>query len=147
MRLDVWFLLSPVDGLSAGRLLSADKQQVELDFFFFFALQLIYSVLLISGVVQSDSVIPIFIFFRLFFHIGYHRVFSRVLCMILQGIAGFLSYKQWCVYINPNLLLYPISLPRPDFPFGNPKFIFNTCKSASVLEISSCISFKKIRFH
>ena len=36
MRLDVWFLLSPVDCLSAGRLLSADKQQVELDFFFFF---------------------------------------------------------------------------------------------------------------
>jgi len=33
MRLDGRFLLSPVDCLSAGRLLSADKQQVELDFF------------------------------------------------------------------------------------------------------------------
>ena len=32
MRLDGRFLLSPVDCLSAGRLLSADKQQVELDF-------------------------------------------------------------------------------------------------------------------
>ena len=52
-------------------------------FFFFFVVYFIYSVLFISGVVQSDSVIPIFIFFRLFFHIGYHRVFSRVLCMIL----------------------------------------------------------------
>lgn len=35
MRLDGRFLLSPVDCLSAGQLLSADKQQVELDFFFF----------------------------------------------------------------------------------------------------------------
>lgn len=34
MRLDGRFLLSPVDCLSAGQLLSADKQQVELDFFF-----------------------------------------------------------------------------------------------------------------
>ena len=48
------------------------------------------------------------------------------------------------MYINPNLLLYPISLPPPDFLFGNHKFIFNTCKSASVLEISSRISLKKL---
>ena len=43
------------------------------------------------------------------------------------------------MYIKPNLLIYPISLPPPDFPFGNHKFIFNTCKSAFVSEMSSCI--------
>ena len=41
---------------------------------------MIYNVILISGVLQSDSVIHISIFFRFFSDIGYYRVLSRVPC-------------------------------------------------------------------
>ena len=51
---------------------------------FFIGVELIYNVVLVSGVQQSDSIIHIhiFILFRLFSHIGYHRILSRVPCAI-----------------------------------------------------------------
>ena len=52
--------------------------------FNFIGLQLIYNVVLASGVQQCDSVIHIHIFvlFRFFSHVGYHRTLSRVPCAI-----------------------------------------------------------------
>ena len=52
--------------------------------FNFIGLQLIYNVVLASGVQQCDSVIHIhiFILFRFFSHVGYHRTLSRVPCAI-----------------------------------------------------------------
>ena len=40
------------------------------EFFFFIEVQLIYNAVLVSGVQQSDSVIPMFIFFKVVFHYG-----------------------------------------------------------------------------
>ena len=42
-----------------------------------------YSVVLVSGVQQSDFIIHISIFFIFFSYIGYYRLLSRVLCAIV----------------------------------------------------------------
>ena len=49
----------------------------------FIGVELTYSVVLLSGVQQSESVIHIYksIFKRFFFHIGHYRVLSRVPCV------------------------------------------------------------------
>ena len=51
---------------------------------FYFILQLINNVVLVSGVQLSDSVIHIhiYILFQILSHIGYYRVLSRVPCAI-----------------------------------------------------------------
>ena len=51
----------------------------------YIGVELIYNVMLVSGVQQSDSVIHIFIypfFFIFFSHIGYYRILSRAPCAI-----------------------------------------------------------------
>ena len=57
---------------------------------------MIYNVVLVSGVQQSESVIHIHIstlfFFRLFSHIGHYRVLSRVPCAIQQVLISYLFY-------------------------------------------------------
>ena len=81
---------------------------------------MIFNVVLVSGVQHSDSVIHIhiLIFFRLFSHIDYYRILSRVPCAIQKVLVVYLFYIQYCVYmfVNPKLLIYP-SPQR--FPFGN----------------------------
>ena len=75
------------------------------------------------------------LFFRFFFHIGHYRVLSRVPCAIQQVLNSYLFYIWQCVYVNPNLPIYP----SPTFPPGNHKFV-----STSVtlfLQISSFVSF------
>ena len=49
---------------------------------FFFGVELMYSVVLVSGVQQSEPVIHISILFQVHFHIGYYLVWSRVPCAI-----------------------------------------------------------------
>ena len=39
-----------------------------------------------------------------------------------------LFYVQWCVSVNPKLLIYP----SPRFSFGSHKFVFYVCESVSV---------------
>ena len=75
-------------------------------------------------------------FFRFFSHIGYHRILSRVPCVIQQVLIGYLSYIQQCVYVNPKLPIYP---SPQSFPFGNHKVIFDICKSVSVLQKKSTL--------
>ena len=61
-------------------------------FLFCIGLQLIYNVVLVSGVQQSDSVIHIHtLFFSKFFsHLVYSRILSRVPCAIQQVLVGYL---------------------------------------------------------
>ena len=69
-------------------------------------------------------------FYRLFSRIDHYRVLSRVPCAIQQVLISYLFYIQQCLYVTPNLLIYPS--PRP-FSFGNHKFVFEDCESVSVL--------------
>ena len=83
-------------------------------FWFFIGVQLIYNVVLVSAVQQSESVIYIYpLFFRFFSHIGDYRVLSRVPCAIQQVLISYLFYIQQYVYVNPNLPIYPS--PRKQF--------------------------------
>ena len=106
---------------------------------FFIEVQLIYIVVLVSGVQQSDSVIHIhtyiyiyiyihiyihiyicvyiyvyiyIFFFRFFSLVGYYKMLSIVPCAIQQIYVGYLFYIQQYVYVNSKLLIYP-SLPFP----------------------------------
>ena len=47
------------------------------------------------------------LFFRFFSHIGHYRVLSRVPCAIQQVLICYLFYIQQCVYVSPNLPIYP----------------------------------------
>ena len=53
-------------------------------FIYLIGVQLIYNVVLVLGVHQNDLVTHghISIFFRLFSHIGYYKILSRVTCAI-----------------------------------------------------------------
>ena len=97
-------------------------------FFFDFILQLIYNVVLVPGVQQSDSFIHIniSILFQILFHIGYYRILSRGPCAIKEVLVDYLFYIYQCVFVNPKLLVYPST---PCFPFGNHKFVFEVCES------------------
>ena len=46
-------------------------------------------------------------FFRFFSHICYYKVLSRFPCAVQQVFVDYLFYMQQCVYVNPNLLIYP----------------------------------------
>ena len=50
--------------------------------FFFIGISLIYNVVLVSGVQQSESVSHNPLFFRFFSHLGHHRVLSTAPCAI-----------------------------------------------------------------
>ena len=61
------------------------KSHYEYNMIFSIEVWLIYSVVLVSGVQQNDSdkYIYIYVFvYRLFSHIGYYRILSRVPCAI-----------------------------------------------------------------
>ena len=50
------------------------------------------------------------LFFRFFSHKGHFRVLSRIPCATQQVLVGYLFYVQLCVYLNPQLLIYPCPL-------------------------------------
>ena len=64
----------------------------------FIGVQLTYSVVLLSGVQQSQSVLQIHlsILFRFFPHIGCYRILSRVPCAIQQVLVTHAFYIQQC---------------------------------------------------
>ena len=103
----------------------------------FIEVQLIYNVVLVSGVQQSVSVlhIHIAILFKDYFPIQAIRVLSRFLCAASPCTVGsycrsqYQFYIQQCVYVNTNLPIYPFPLLHSD----NYKFIFYICDSSSVL--------------
>ena len=52
------------------------------------------------------------LFYRLFSHIGHYKVLSRLPRAIQQVLVSYLFYIQWCVYVCPNLPIYP----SPSYP-------------------------------
>ena len=88
-------------------------------FIYLIDIQLVYSVVLVPGVQQSDSVLHICVyiyryifFFRLLSIIGYYKILNIVPCAIQQALVVYLFYIQQCVSANPKLLIYP----SPPFP-------------------------------
>ena len=77
--------------------------------------------------VNQFTYTQIHFFLRFFSHIGHYRVQSRVPCAIQQGLIMYLFYIQQCVYVNPNLPIYP-SPPHPLVTM----FVFSVCYSISV---------------
>ena len=78
--------------------------------FIFVGVQLIYNIVLASGLQQSESVTHIHIctfFFLDSFPIQAIRVLSRVPSAIQQVLISYLFYIQQCVCVNPNLPIYP----------------------------------------
>ena len=49
---------------------------------------MISTVVLVSGVQQSDSVMHMFLFFKLFFHLDFCIILNRVLCAMQQRIVS-----------------------------------------------------------
>ena len=100
---------------------------------------MIYNVMLVSAVQQSESVIRIHIslFFRFPSNLGHHRALSRVPCAIQSVLIRYLFYIQQCIYVNPNLPVHP----TPPSPLGNHKFVLYNCVFISALQISSTVPF------
>ena len=92
----VWDLprpgLKPVSPALAGRFSSTAPPGKPLKNFL---MELIYSIVLVSGVKHSDSVIYIYIYiflFRFFSLIGYYKILSIVPCAIQYILVGYLFY-------------------------------------------------------
>ena len=73
----------------------------------FIGVELLYNVVLVSTLQQSESAIHIHIspFFVFPSHLGHHRSLSTVPCAIQQALISYLFYTQYqqCMYVNPNL--------------------------------------------
>ena len=67
----------------------------------------------------------LFFFYRFFSRIDHYRGLSRVPCTIQQVLISYLFYILQCVYVSPNLPIYP---PHP-LSSGNHKFVFYICDS------------------
>ena len=65
---------------------------------------LIYNVVIISAIQQSDSVIHMHtpILFQILFPYRLHRILGRVLCAIQQVPFGQSFHVPWCAYANPK---------------------------------------------
>ena len=99
---------------------------------YFMEVQLIYNVVLISAVQQSDSVTHIYIFLFVFFSIMvYHRILSTVPCAIQQDLVVYPSYTSLHLLI-PNSQSIPPPLP---LPLGNHKSALYVCEFVSVSQI------------
>ena len=71
-------------------------------FLSFVEIQLIYKIVIISAVQQSDQVIHIHIsILRHFSHIDYHRILGRVICDIQQTPVGQSFHIPQCAYASP----------------------------------------------
>ena len=82
-------------------------------YFIFIGVQLIYNVVLVSGVQQSESVIHIHIstlFQILFPYRSLQRIEQSSLCYTVGPYQLPILYTVVCtVYVNPNLPIYPFS--------------------------------------
>ena len=107
--------LKPVSLVLAGGILNCWTTREAPLFLSFIDIQLIYSVVLVSSVQQSESV------FNFFSHIGHYRVLNRAPWAIQQVLISYLFII--CVYVGPSLPVYPFPLLPP----GNSRFVFCIC--------------------
>ena len=85
--------------ISIVRALYPNLKRILVSIFFNWRI-VIYNIVLVSGVQQSDSVLCIYIFFRFFTHIGYNRIlidFSiyRSMCMSIPS-SQFIPQQPIC---------------------------------------------------
>ena len=103
--------------------------------FWFFLLQLIYNVLSISAIQQSDPVIYIYIYTHILFLtlssiMFHHKWLDIVLCAVQQDLIAYPLRMQLFASTNPKLPVHPIpSLPQSVF-LCVPKVIFLKYKSS-----------------
>ena len=78
-------------------------------FLFHIVVQLIYNVVLFSGLQKSDSVIYIYKLSQFFSIIGYNTILNIIPCAVHQVLVHCISksYIQQCVYVNFKLLICP----------------------------------------
>ena len=102
---------------------------------------LIYNVVLISALRQSDVVILTF-FFMFFSIVVYHSTLTMVPYTRQQDVVFYPFCIEQFASPNPKLLIHP---SPTCFPVGSHKCILYVCDSLSVLQISSFVSY--FRFH
>ena len=107
-------------------------------FLIFLGVQLIYNVVLVSAVQQSESVIHISTLFQILFP---YRLLQSIeqssLCYTVGPYQLSILYIVVCMCQSQSSNL---SYPPP----GNHKFIFYICNSIFVLQISSFVAFFQI---
>ena len=96
---------------------------------FFIDLQLIYHIVLVSTVHQSDSLMRIYTLFSIFFSIiVYHRVLTLLPCAVQEALVVYPVYTQWFASANPKLPFQPSPKPSPPQQpqvCRTPIFLFN----------------------
>ena len=98
---------------------------------YFIEVELVYNVVLISGVQQSDSVIHICTFFFIFFSVMvHHRILNIVPCAISRTLLFIHSLCNSLHLLIPNSQSTPLP---PPLPLGNHKSVLYVCESVSVL--------------
>ena len=102
---------------------------------------MIYNVVIISAVQQSDSVIHILT--STLFQILFQYRSSQNIGTYIAGPHWLVIHKPQCAYANPKPPIHPSPLP---VSFGNQKFVFKIGESVSILQINSFVSFF-FRFH
>ena len=115
------------------------------NFIFLIEVQLIYNVVLVSSVQQSDLVLS---FFRFFSIIGYCKVLSIIPCALHQVFVGYLLYIQQCVCVNPKLLIYfpllPCFLDYSKFYIRNPNKKHWLTQVKKSIETVHCVVYKEL---
>ena len=111
---------------------------------YFIEVELIYNVVLISSVQQSDSVIHIYvcICFYILLHYGLLQdIKYSSLCYTARPCC--LSILYIIISANPKLPIHP---SPTQYPLGNHKSVFYVCGSASALAISTGLPFFSFHF-
>ena len=110
-------------------------------FFLKIEVQLIYNVVLITAIQQSDSVIHIYtVFFKIFFSIMvYHRILNIVPCAIQQDLVVYPFYIYKLTSADSNLPLHSSPNPRP---LDNHQSVVYVRDSVSISQIGSFVIFQ-----
>ena len=107
-----------------------DQQLHNVSTIFFIEVQLIYSIMLISALQQSDSV--------------YHGILNRIPCAMQQDLAVYPFHIQWLASANPktpNPSLFYCPLPHGQLR----RSVLYVLESVSILQIGSFVLY--FRFH
>ena len=109
---------------------------------FFIGVQLLYNVVLVSAVHQSESAIclhifPLFLNFLPIQATTEQWVEFPVLFSMFSSVICFKHSINQCIYVNPNLPIHPTPLSI----LVSKHFFFSLCVSISALKIRSSIPF------
>ena len=108
--------------------------------------QFIYNVGFISSVQESESQIHTHthtFFFRFFSVIGYCKILSIFPYGIQQVLIVYLFYMQWCVYVNPQLVMHLSTSPLSPLViiglFSMSMSLFLLCKVICIIILDSAV--------